>query len=348
MMHRRQVLKAAGAATLGVATARAMAQQTITLKFHTFMAPSSNLWLKGHKAWMQKIESESGGRIVFQGYPAMQLGGTPAQLFDSVRDGVVDVAWSLPGYTPGRFPRTEVFELPFFTYDGEGASRAAWEYASTHAMEEFGEVRLLAFHTQAPGHFNMRNKLIKSVADLRGLKIRGATRKCTQLLGSVGAIPVGMPLPQITDAVSKGVVDGAVLPWEVMPSVKLHELTTFHSEFRKGHPGLYNSTCFMFMNKEKYAALPADLKQVIDRNSGLETSAFLGKLIQDNDPAARKMALDRGNTIHVIDGAEAEEFVKRSASLEAGWAKEVSKPGVDGAKLLQVARDLVEKYRVKA
>jgi TRAP-type C4-dicarboxylate transport system substrate-binding protein len=128
MKRRSFVRGAAAAATLG----RRCAQQAVTLKFHTFMAPMSNVWLGMHKPWMDKVEKESGGRIKFEAYPAMQLGGTPVQLYDQARDGVVDIVWTLPGNTAGRFPRIEVFELPFMMNNAEATSKAYWEYFQTH------------------------------------------------------------------------------------------------------------------------------------------------------------------------------------------------------------------------
>ncbi|MDP3411938.1 MAG: twin-arginine translocation signal domain-containing protein, partial [Polaromonas sp.] len=96
MIQRRTLLKTGAAAALGAPALSGMAQQAVTLKFHTFMSPASNVWLGMHKPWMDKIEKESGGRIKFEAYPAMQLGGTPVQLYDQARDGVVDVVWTLP------------------------------------------------------------------------------------------------------------------------------------------------------------------------------------------------------------------------------------------------------------
>lgn len=349
MLNRRTLLKTSAAALVASPLAGAHAQGAVTLRFHTFMAPASDLWLNGHIAWMKKIEAESGGRIKFDAFPAMQLGGSPPQLFDQVREGVVDIMWSLPGYSPGRFAKTEVFELPFFTFDGEGASKAAWAFATTHAKEEFKDVHLLAFHTHSPGLFHTKNKLVKSVADLKGMKIRGATRKGTQLLAAIGATPVGMPLPQIPDALSKGVVDGVVLPWQVIPSVKVDELTTFHSAVADGFPGVYNSTQFMAMNLAKYNSLPRDLKDVIDRNSGLDTSAFLGKVIQDGDiPVRKRLSQDDKHTLHLIGKAETEEMIRLSAGIYDEWVKEMNKRGFDGAKLLGEARALIEKYRKPA
>jgi TRAP-type transport system periplasmic protein len=101
MKRRTFVQGSAAAVVLGVPHLSGLAQQSVTLKFHTFMAPLSNVWLLMHKPWMDKVEKESGGRIKFEAYPAMQLGGTPAQLYDQARDGVVDVTWTLPGTPPG-------------------------------------------------------------------------------------------------------------------------------------------------------------------------------------------------------------------------------------------------------
>ena len=127
----------------------------MTLKFHTFMAPQSNVWLSMHKPWMDKVEKDSGGRIKFEAYPAMQLGGTPVQLYDQARDGVVDVVWTLPGNTAGRFPRVEVFELPFIMNNAEATSKAYWEYIQTQAPDEFKETQVIALHVHGPGMFHI-------------------------------------------------------------------------------------------------------------------------------------------------------------------------------------------------
>ena len=244
-----------------------------------------------HKPWMEKVEKDSGGRIKFEAYPAMQLGGTPVQLYDQARDGVVDVVWTLPGNTAGRFPRVEVFELPFIMNNAEATSKAYWEYIQTQAPDEFKETQVIALQVHGPGMFHSASKLIKSPADLKGMKVRGPTRQVTKLLAALGATPVGMPLPQIPDALSKGTIEGCVIPWEVVPSVKVHELTKFHTEFPATGPALYTTTFVMAMNKAKYESLPPDLKKVIDANSGLATSAWLGKTQQGNDPTGRKAAV---------------------------------------------------------
>ena len=343
-MQRRTLLQGAAASALGVPHLAGLAQQSVTLKFHTFMAPMSNVWLTMHKPWMEKVEKESAGRIKFEAYPAMQLGGTPVQLYDQARDGVVDIVWTLPGNTAGRFPRIEVFELPFMMNNAEATSKAYWEYFQTQCPDEFKETQVIALQVHGPGMFHSANKLITKAADLKGMKVRGPTRQVTNMLKAVGAIPVGMPLPGIPDALSKGTIEGCVIPWEVVPSVKVNELCKFHSEFAAGSPALYTTTFVMAMNKAKYEGLAPDLKKVIDANSGLATSAWLGKTQQGNDPIGRKSATDRNNTIHTFTAGEAQEFIKLSSAIDEEWVTDMDKRGFKGKALLESAKTLIAKY----
>jgi TRAP-type C4-dicarboxylate transport system substrate-binding protein len=344
MIQRRTLLKSTAAAALGAPALSGFAQQSVTLKFHTFMAPTSNVWLNMHKAWMDKVQKDSNGRIKFEAYPAMQLGGTPVQLYDQARDGVVDISWTLPGNTAGRFPRTEVFELPFIMSNAEATSKAFWEYVQTMAPDEYKDTQVIALQCHGPGVIHTAEKAVRSVADMRGLKMRAPTRQVTKLLGSLGATPVGMPLPQIPDALSKGTIQGCVIPWEVVPSVKVHELTKFHAEFDPAGGSLYTTTFVMAMNKARYNSLPPDLKKVIDANSGVATSGWLGKVQQNGDVAGRKAAVERGNSIFTVSATEAQEFRRRSRAIEVEWVEDMNKRGFDGRKLLETARSLIDKH----
>ena len=346
MVQRRTLLKTGIAAAVATSSVAVLAQApVVTLKFHTFMAPQSNVWINMHKAWMDKVEKESGGRIKFEAYPAMQLGGTPVQLYDQAKDGVVDIIWTLPGNTAGRFPRVEVFELPFMMSNAEATSKAYWEYVQIFAADEFKDVQVLALQVHGPGVIHTADKPIKSVDDMKGVKMRAPTRQVNRLMASLGATPVGMPLPGIPDALSKGTIQGAVIPWEVVPSVKVHELTKFHAEFDPAGGALYTTTFVMAMNKAKYNSMPADLKKIIDNNSGMATSAWLGKTQQAGDVAGRKSAADRsGNTIFTVGVAEAQNFRRKSRAIEVEWVEDMNKRGFDGKKLLEGARALIEKH----
>jgi TRAP-type transport system periplasmic protein len=335
---------AAALAMVGSGAALAQQAPVVTLKFHTFMAPQSNVWKDMHNGWMDKVEKDSNGRIKFERYPAMQLGGTPAQLFDQAKDGVVDVVWTLPGNTSGRFPRVEVFELPFMMTNAEATSKAYWEYLQTFAKDEFKDVHLIAVNVHGPGVIHSREKAVKGINDLKGMKVRGPTRQVTKLLSSLGATPVGMPLPQIPDAMSKGVIDAAVIPWEVVPSVKVNELTKFSSEFDPKLPALYTTTFVMAMNKAKYDSLPPDLKRVIDANSGIETSGWLGKTQQGNDPKGKATAVERNNTITQLTTADYDAFRKAADLVDDEWVKEMNGRNFNGKQLLDGAKALIQKH----
>ncbi len=131
-------ISAALASVMGVAQAEA-----IILKVHHFLGPTSIQHTKMLRTWCDNIAKDSKDRLQCQIYPAMQLGGTPPQLYDQARDGVADVVWTLPGYTSGRFPKMEVFELPFMMTNAEATSRATWDYYEKFAKDEFKDVKVL-------------------------------------------------------------------------------------------------------------------------------------------------------------------------------------------------------------
>ncbi len=335
----RTLLAAAFAAVALPATA-----QEITLKVHHFWPPGAMPPSKLLVPWCDSIAKDSGNRLKCQIYPAMQLGGAPPQLIDQAKDGVADIVWTLPGYTAGRFPLMEVFELPFMSASAEATSQAAWEYFDKHARKEFPGIHMLVVNVHDNGFVHARERQVKTMADFKGLKVRAPTRQTNKLLGALGATPVAMPLPALADALSKGVVDGYLLPWEVIPSIKAHELTKYHSETDPKARALYTAVFTLAMNQAKYDSLPPDLRKVIDANSGAAAAKAFGKQWDASAPPARKLAVDRGNTFYVIPASELANWEKATANLDDDWVKDVTAKGNDGKMLLQTARDLIRKY----
>ena len=293
--------------------------------------------------WCDKLGAESKGRIKCQIYPAMQLGGTPPHLINQARDGVADVVWTLPGYTPGRFPVSEVFELPFFTTTHEASSRALWDYAQKHAMKEFAGVKPLAIWVNGPNLLHLREKQVKTLADLKGMKIRAPSRIGNALLAALGATPVGMPVPQMAESLSRGVIDGALVPWEVVPATKTHELTKFHAS-AAGDYAMTTATMILVMNKKRYDSLPADLKKVIDNNSGRETSAWIAAEFKKADAVGRKAAEAHGNVIYAISDDEIAKWKKATESVAQDWIKQMTEQGLNGQALHDEAASLVKRY----
>ena len=333
-------------ATFAIAAAFALpaAAQEITLKVHHFWAPTAMPPSTLLVPWCDKIAKDSGGKLKCQIYPAMQLGGAPPQLIQQAMDGVADIVWTLPGYTAGRFPLMEVFELPFMSSSAEATSQAAWEYYDKYAQKEFPGIKMLVVNVHDNGYVHTVSKQIKVMADFKGLKMRAPTRQTNKMLGVLGATPVAMPLPALGDALSKGVLDGYLLPWEVIPSIKAHELTKYESETDPKVRALYTAVFTLAMNQAKYDSLPADLKKVLDDNSGLAAARAFGKQWDASAPPARKLAADHGNTFYVIPASELENWQKAAANLPDEWVKDVSAKGHDGKALLQAASELIKKY----
>ena len=318
--------------------AGAASAQTVTLKLHHFLPPGSTAHINFIVPWCDKIAKDSGGKMKCQIYPSMQMGGTPAQLFDQVKDGVADIVWTVPGYQAGRFPITEVFELPFMIYSSENASRGLWNYAIKNAMSDYKGVKPILFHVHDGSLMHTTKKPVKTLEDFKGLKVRAPTRQSTKMVAALGATPVPMPLPQAAEALSRGVIDGAMIPWEVIPAMKFQEIVKFHTEVAAGEAQMSNTVFIFAMNQAKYDSLPADLKKVIDANSGAELSAWVGKTFTEDSHPGRRSAEERKNNFYTLPTAELRRWEKATAAVTEEWVKDITAKGLDGKRLLEEAR----------
>ncbi|MGF1623006.1 MAG: TRAP transporter substrate-binding protein [Rhodomicrobiaceae bacterium] len=316
--------------------------QDVTLRVHQMLPPQATIPSKAIAPWAEKVEKDSGGRIRIEQYPSMQLGGKPPELYDQAKDGVVDLIWTVIGYTPGRFPKTEAFELPFMITTGEATSKAFHEFAEKHAMDEFKDVKVIGFHVHGPGLIHTKDPVNK-LEDLKGMKIRGGSRVINQMLEKLEATPVGMPVPAVAEALSKGVLDGTTVPWEVTLPLKVPERVKNHTTF-SGEYGLYTLTFVFAMNKAAYEKLPDDLKKVIDDNSGLEVAAAFGRAMDGGDTVGKAKTEELGNNIITLDDAETQRWKDTAAPIIDEWIADMDKKNIDGKALVEDARALVEKY----
>ncbi len=339
----RRALIGGTLAAVAISTIAAPAQAAdVTLRFHQMLPPQAAIPAKAIAPWAKKVEAESKGRIKVQLFPTMQLGGKPPELFDQAKTGVVDLIWTVLGYTPGRFPKSEVFELPFSSGSAETSSRAFQEYVEKYAMDEYKDVKLIAVHTHGPGLFHSRDPIGK-LEDLKGMKVRGGSRVINIMLEQLGATPVGLPVPAVGEALSKGVISATTIPWEIVPSLKVQQIVKNHTQFT-GKVGLYTQTFAVAMNRASYDKLPADLKKIIDANSGIETAAMFGRAMDDGDKAGLAAAKKAGNSIVTLDAAETQRWQRAAAGVRATWYKEVGEKGIDGPKLAAEAERLIAKY----
>jgi TRAP-type C4-dicarboxylate transport system substrate-binding protein len=329
--------------TTALAAGSAFAQE-VTLKIHHFLPPKGTIQAQVFEPWCEKIGKESNGRLKCQIYPSMQLGGTPPQLFDQARDGVADIIWTIPTYQAGRFNKSEVFELPFMAKNAESGSPALWDYIQKNSLDEFRGVKLLAAHVHDGSLLHFTSKRVTTLDDLKGLKVRAPTRIATKFLTALGATPVQMPVPQVTESLSKGVIDGAMIPWEVAPALKLQEVTKYHLDTAPGVPKTSNSIFVIAMNPAKYDSLPADLKAVIDANSGIELSKQIGRIFDGTTEGGKKLAREANGVFDTLSPAEYDRWVKATEPVTREWIGETNAKGANGEALLNDARALIKKY----
>jgi TRAP-type C4-dicarboxylate transport system substrate-binding protein len=324
---------------LGIGSA-AQAQE-VTLRFQHFVSPNSANPRHFIEPWAEKIEAESAGRIKVEIYPFMQLGGTAPEQFDMIVDGVIDGGWFVPGYQAGRFPETEALELPFISpKSAEEASIASWQFTQKYLMDDFADVHVLATFMHGRGIVHMKGEAPKTVEDLQGKKLRGPSRTAILLLDKLGAEPLGLPVPQFPEALSKGVLDGGVITWEMAPSLKLDELTDSHLDVA-GDNSLYNLFFVWAMNKDIYESLPDDLRAVIDANSGAMASAWAGRAYDMGDDWGRQSMVDAGNEIATLSDAETGKIKALGDEVIAEWIADLDGKGYAGAQLVEDARAFV-------
>ena len=341
-ISRKSFLNIVGAAALAMGFGAAAQAQEVTLSLHQFLPAQANVPKLILDVWADKVEEASEGRIKIDRFPSMQLGGSPPELMDQAIDGVADIVWTVVGYTPGRFPSTEVFEMPFMMTNAKAMSSAYWQMFEKHMKDtEFKDVHILGTWVHGPGMLHT-SKEVRTPADMEGLKVRGGSRTVNALLDKMGSTPVGMPVPAIPEAVSKGVIDGTTIPWEVTAALKIPELVENHTEFEGN--ALYTLTFVLAMNKDRYADLPADLQKVIDENSGLEFSIFAGGTMAEADGPARALAADAGNNIVTVSGADLDAWTAVSQSVVDDWVADMESKGIDGQALIDEARALMDAY----
>ena len=340
-----KLLKGAAVAGAAIAALGGVAQaQEVTLRMHTFIPPVANPGKTFLIPWAEKVGKDSGGRIKVQPFWAMQLGGNAPQLLDQAKDGVVDIVWALPGFTPGRMPRVEPFELPFVHQDALSSTLALQDFQAKHLAPDLKDYQPLLLHTHDGFLFQTKAPVLK-LADLKGMKLRAASRGGVWLLEALGATGIGLPLPQIPQALSKGVIDGVTLPYEIAPAVKTAELVSHFSTLAGPQPRLGTNVFTFLMNKDAYDSLPPDLRKVIDDNSGRNIARAAGENWRRIEEPGRKVVEAQAkNKFHVIPEDEVAKMRAAAEPVFDRWYAEMKKSGIDGPALVSDARKLIDKY----
>ena len=338
----RRILAVAATVAFGALSTGASAQTV--LKLHHFLGPKAPAHTEMLVPWAQRVEKASGGKVKIEIYPSMSLGGRPPQLINQVRDGVVDIIWTVNGYTAGLFPRSEVFELPFVHTNNVPATNLAMRAMYERFLKaEYAGVHPLFLHVHAGQGIHTVDKLVRKPDDLKGMKMRIPTRTGAWIIEALGASPVGMPVPDLPQALSKKVVDGAFIPWEIIPPLKLQDMTDYQIE-EPNRVRFGNTTFQVSMNQARWASLPADVQKAFSDVSGEAWTREVGEIWTKVETGGLALALKAGNKHIQLSEAELDAFRSKLEPVVQRWIDEVKGKGIDGAALVRNARELIAKY----
>ncbi|MCI0509735.1 MULTISPECIES: TRAP transporter substrate-binding protein [Chromohalobacter] len=320
------------------------AQDTVTLRLHHFGAPTTPVQTQYLEPWAERLEAQSDGALQVEIFPAMQLGGSANSLYDQAKDGVVDIVWTLLSYTPNRFPASEAFDLPFLPTTGEATSMAAHEYAMKHMQDSLKGVYPIAVFAHTPGKIHTKGVAVENADDVQGLTLRAPSKAMNRFLANLGAQVVGMPFPQIPEAISRGVIDGFSLPFESANALGVLDIAQNHTFFDGTH-GLYTAMMVLAMDQDKYDSLSPELQKVIDDNAGIQEAQRIGRVMDEAEEAAidEIAASGEGRMIHIAE-ANQERWKTAADETIQQWIDDMNATGLDGQALYDDASQLVEKY----
>lgn len=315
--------------------------QDVTLTIHHFLPATGDAHVRMIQPWADKVTAESDGRIAFEIFPSMSMGGKATDLYTQARDGVADIVWTALGYTPGVFPRSEAFELPLVHQGSAEATSVALNESFDLLADDFRDLKVIFLHAHDGNLIHSATRPVRSFDDVAGMKLRTPSRTGAWLIEEWGAEPVGMPVPDLPQAMAKGVVDGALTTYEIVPVINLQEMDRFVSDMPGGRR--FGTTVFMFaMNQDRYDSLPEDLKAIIDANSGVEAGRTYGAAWEDMENRGIE-ALDAAGAERIeLSEEEASRFDDASQAIVDRWITQMNENGFDGAALVEAAQSSVK------
>jgi TRAP-type C4-dicarboxylate transport system substrate-binding protein len=305
-----------------------------------FLASTNVVHIKILESWAEKIQRESEGRIQITLYPAAEFGTPLPQLYNLVKDDIVDFVWTLPGFTPGQFPLTEVFELPFMESNADISTPALMTFYKQFLWKDYRDVHMmLLLHT--PGTLHMANKRVRTLEDFKDLNIRVPSDLVASTLKSVGANPVIISSSHTYEALERKTVDGAFMPFEAVYAFHINKLLKYHTKTK-----LYSNIIMFLMNQNSYAKLPGDLQKVIDKNSGMELAKTVADIEDEDDKKGLLEAKTLGHETDVLSPEDELQWIKLTEPIVADWIRRVNLLGEDGKALYQAAKDIIYYYQV--
>ena len=301
-----------------------------------FPAPHKNTVLATE--WAQEIDKRTNGAVKITMFPGGTL--TPAdKCYDGVVKGISDIGMSVLGYTRGKFPLTEVIDLPLGYKNGLAATKLINIYYKKFQPQEFNDVQVMYFHAHGPGILHTKTP-IKNLDDLKGVKItcHGLSAK---VVGALGATPVAMPMPERYDAIQKGVAEGVVAPIEALKGWKLGEVIKSTTE---NYGSAYSTGFFVVMNKEKWNSLPPDVQKVIEAVN-VEWIEKTGKGWDEIDKEGREFTLARGNQIIALSKEEDEKWAKLVRPILDEYAANMKAKNLPGEEAVKFCQEELKKLQ---
>ena len=327
-------------ATAGFTALAGMAQaETFTLRFQHHMAPSAPAHDLFMQPWIEHIAAESGGRLKIELYPFQQLGGTSADQLSMIRSGEIDGGFILPAALGGAMPEAEALELPQFGgYSAEAASAGAWAFAQAHLLDDLDGLRLIAAQVSGPVPLHLNDSAPVRLSDLENLRVAAESRPAEMLLTLLGAEPVHMTGEAMMAALTDGAVDGATMSWDQAPHLDFAALTQSHTAMPEGM-SLGASFGLWAMNEQAYAALPDDLRAILDAHMGVDASRQAGRALDMGAVSGEQFLDASGNWIATLSGDEAGYFGEAVRLVTEEWMQDMDAAGHDGAALVASARN---------
>jgi TRAP-type C4-dicarboxylate transport system substrate-binding protein len=290
--------------------------------------------------WGEKLEKASGGRLTFKHFPGAQMGPAP-QHYDFARTGQADVAWFLHGGTPGRFPLTELIQLPYLAGSAEIGTKVLndAELRAKHLDAEHKGVRVLLLFTHQPGQVHTTKKPIRGADDLKGLRIRFASPTIRDFVAALGGTPVGVPPPEQVEQLQKGTIDGVFIDYGGAGiAFKMGGVLKYSTEMYS-----YVSSFGLAMNPDFYAKLPADLKKLVDDSvKGIEKE--IGEGWDGLDVPGKKAIVDGGAEVIKLPAAEDAKFRKIGQQVTEAKLKELDAKGLQASATFKLMKALAEQH----
>jgi len=333
------IAKLVGAAICALVLPTAHAQQKYEMKLAYFVIDQHAMsqWLI---KWSEALEKGSGGRLTVKRFPNAQMGPTPAH-YDLARTGQADVSWFLHGGTPGRFPLTEIINLPFMVGSSEIGTKVLndAELRAKYLDAEHKGLKILMLFTHQPGGPHTTRKAIRTLEDFKGLRLRFASPTVRDLVGALGATPVGVPPTEIAEQLNKGTIDGAFMDYGgVGIAFKLGGTIRYSTELYA-----YVTSFGLGMNEDFWAKLPPELKKlVIDTTTGKE--AEVGQAWDALDVPGKKAVMDGGGEAIQFAAGEMAKVRKIGAEVSEAKIREYEGKGMPARAVYTLMRGLSDKH----